>query len=68
MPDARKVYEAMGILLAKTKEKAPFMTASPLEVYLPGPSPDQLTQEEREKLAELGVNWDARFSSWHCFV
>jgi hypothetical protein len=68
MPNAREIHEAMGILLAKTEDKAPYMCAEHDEVFLPGPPPEAFTAEEQKKLEELRVTWDEGNESWHCFV
>lgn len=39
-------------------------------IYLgqPGLKPDVVSDEDRERLEELGVHWDAQYDSWYSFT
>ena len=68
MPDAKKIYEIMGILLPKCDKEHPYIAAEHDEIYIPGPPPERLTPEEAKRLEELGAEWEEEYNSWHCFV
>lgn len=68
MPDARKIHEILGILLARCEEPSPDCAADHDVIYLPGPHPDKFSQEEKAKLEELGAFWSEEVDSWKAFV
>ena len=66
MPNARQINEGLSILLRYAKDRDAYMCANHDEVFLPGPPPDEISDADRKRLEELGIDWDG--DGWHAFV
>lgn len=68
MPKFIDIVTGMNILAKHVNPEKDYAQAEHDELYLPGPAPETLGDDEVEKLKSLGFSWDDHNESWHVFT
>lgn len=65
----KDLHQILTILLKYTQENQVFnVSAEHDEIFLRGPKPGDLSEEDAKRLDELICTYDQDINSWHIFV